>query len=76
MSGLDCFYKIVIGYKMAAHVKGCQTSALAYRCIRVRTDSVGRCLTSLGGGNRGMLWCSQFKNRAMGIWSVRSLFHD
>ena len=41
-------------------VKGCKMPAPNRKHVRIRKDSTGRRLTSLEGGNRGMLRCGYF----------------
>jgi hypothetical protein len=56
-------------------VKGCKTPALSRRPVSLNENSTGRCLTSLEGGNRGMLRCGHFSVQGYGdlnvVFSVR-----
>jgi hypothetical protein len=55
---------------MSGIVKGCKTPALSRRPVSLNENSTGRCLTSLEGGNRGMLRCGHFSVQGYGDLSV------
>jgi len=68
----EVYKKIIADYfsRMTGNVKGCKTPALSRRPVSLNESSTGRCLTSLEGGNRGMLRCGHFSVQGYGDLNV------